>query len=317
MDRTSSRPSAATEPSTAAARGPTTTHRAPTRLLLIANPISGGGRSRHLAPQLAAALAHHGIVGEVHFTRDADDARRRAAAAHGEGWDGLVVVGGDGTVNEVLNGMSEPSLPLGMLPVGTANVLATEYHLPRTVAAAAALLARGNTTELPVAHCADRRFLLFAGAGLDGDIVHRVAARRSGTLGKHKYLVPILQALWQWQLPHLRLTLADGEVLDDVSSVLVTCVRNYGGALRLPGEFSFDRRHLHVLAFRGRSRCSFLRHGWRGLWGRMRADRSLSLRTTTSVRIEGAAPLQVDGDARGSTPTSIELLPSRAKLFVP
>lgn len=286
-------------------------------MLLIANPISGGGRSRHLAPRLATALAEHGVVGEVHFTRDADDARRRASAAHAEGWDGLVVVGGDGTVNEVLHGMPEPGLPLGMLPVGTANVLATEYHLPRSVAAAAALLARGKTTELPVARCAGRRFLLFAGAGLDGDVVHRVAARRSGTLGKHKYVVPILQALWRWRLPQLRLTLADGEVLDDVSSVLVTCVRHYGGALRLPGEFAFDGRHLHVLAFRGRSRRCFLRHGWRGLLGRMRADRSLVLRTTTSVRIEGSAPLQVDGDARGSTPASIELLPSRARLFVP
>jgi diacylglycerol kinase (ATP) len=287
------------------------------RLLLIANPISGGGKGRRLAPTLAERLTALGVTCELHFTTRAGDAAERARRAGHEAWDGLIAIGGDGTVNEVLNGMPDPSRPLGMLPLGTANVLAAEYALPHDVDGAAAVFARGTVRELSIASCQERRFLLFAGAGLDGAIVHRVAARRSGTLGKHKYLVPILQILWRWQLPRLRVTLADGEVLEDLSTLLVSCVRNYGGMLRLPVETGATQPCLHVLAFRDRSRLAFLRHGWRGLWGRMRADRGLVVRRTTNVRVEGAAAMQIDGDPADFTPATIELLPTRARLFVP
>lgn len=289
----------------------------PQRLLLLANPISGGGRSQRLAPALAARLAARGVACEVHFTKCAGDAAERARAAALEPWDGLIAIGGDGTVNEVLNGMPDPSRPLGMLPVGTANVLASEHALPRDPEAAAAMLAHGRVRELPIAICRERRFLLFAGAGLDGDVVHRVAARRSGTLGKHKYFVPIVQTLWHWRLPSLRVTLADGEVFEDVSTLLVSCVQHYGGALRLPIARDTGHHDLHVLLFRDRSRTAFLRHGWRGLWGRMRADRGLLVRRSSKIEVEGTTALQIDGDPAGTTPATFELLPIRARLFVP
>ncbi|MBL8736789.1 MAG: hypothetical protein JNL12_10210 [Planctomycetes bacterium] len=289
----------------------------PQRLLLLANPISGGGKGQRLAPALAARLAARGVACELHFTTRAGDAAERARAALREPWDGLIAIGGDGTVNEVLNGMPDPSRPLGMLPVGTANVLASEHALPHDPDTAAAMLAGGRVRELPIAICREQRFLLFAGAGLDGDIVHRVAARRSGTLGKHKYLVPIVQTLWHWRLPNLRVTLADGEVLDGVSTLLVSCVRHYGGALRLPVDTNGSSHCLHVLVFRDRSRAAFLRHGWRGLWGRMRSDRGLVVRRSSSVHVEGSAAMQIDGDPAGSTPATIALLPTRARLFVP
>ena len=289
----------------------------PQRLLLIANPISGGGKGRRLAPALAERLVALGVDCEVHLTTRAGDAAERARVAGSEAWDGLVAIGGDGTVNEVLNGMPDPTRPLGMLPVGTANVLAAEHSLPHRLHDAAAVFARGTVREVPIATCGQRRFLLFAGAGLDGEIVHRVAARRSGTLGKHKYLVPILQTLWHWQLPRLRVALAGGEVFDDVSTLLVSCVQNYGGALRLPVDREAAQHDLHVLLFRDRSRTAFLRHGWRGLWGRMRADRGLVVRRTSRVEVEGATPLQIDGDPAGTTPATIAKLPVRARLFVP
>ncbi len=290
----------------------------PRRLLLIANPISGGGRGRLLAPQLASALAERSVHGEVYFTTRAGDARARAAQAGSEAWDGLVAIGGDGTVNEVLNGMPDPSRPLGMLPVGTANVLALELGLPKQVAAAADVLARGHLRQLAIGRCGDQRFLLFCGFGVDGEVVRRVAARRSGTLGKHKYLVPIAETLWHWPRFSLRATLADGEVLDDLGTVLVTRVRGYGGVLRLPREVSADSGLLHVLGFRHRSRTAWLGLGLCGLLhGSLRTSERLIVRTTTQVRVDGDAPMQIDGDAAGRAPATLQLVPQAAQMIVP
>ena len=169
----------------------------PRRVLLIANPISGGGRGRDLAPRLAEALRACGVEAEVYLTRASGDAAARAAAAGPEPWDGLVALGGDGTVNEVLNGMPDPSRPLGVLPVGTANVLALELALPRDVDAAAAVIAGGHLHELAIGLCGARRFLLFVGVGIDGAIVKRVSERRTGTLGKHKWIGPLLHTVWR------------------------------------------------------------------------------------------------------------------------
>lgn len=289
----------------------------PRRLLLIANPISGGGRGRLLAPQLAAALAARSVHAEVHFTTAAGDARARARKAGSEAWDGLVAIGGDGTVNEVLNGMPDPSRPLGTLPVGTANVLALELGLPRRVDAAADVLAQGHVRRLAIGRCGEQRFLLFCGFGVDGEIVRRVAARRSGTLGKHKYLVPIAQTLWHWPRFTLRATLADGEVLDDLGMVLVTRVRGYGGVLRLPREVSPDSGLLHVLGFRHRTRTAWLGLGLCGLLSTLRQSERLLVRSTTSVRIDGDAPMQLDGDAAGRAPAVLQLLPETAAMIVP
>lgn len=289
----------------------------PRRLLLIANPVSGGGRGRLLAPQLAAALRQHGVEAEVFLTSAAGDARARAARAGSESWHGLVAIGGDGTVNEVLNGMPDPSRPLGMLPVGTANVLAMELGLPRGTAAAAAVLAAGHTRPLAIGRAGDRRFLLFCGVGVDGAVVQRLHDAGSATIGKRKWFGPIWHTLRHWPEFTLRVTLASGEVLDGLRSVLVTRVRNYGGVLRLPAEVSCDSGMLHVLGFRQRSRSAWLWQGLRGLCRRMRPEPGLELRTTTAVRIDGEAPYQLDGDFGGCAPVAIDLLPAAANVLVP
>ncbi|HEX5052766.1 MAG TPA: diacylglycerol kinase family protein [Planctomycetota bacterium] len=289
----------------------------PRRLLLIANPISGGGKGRRRAPELAAALRQLGVEVEVYFTTAAGDGAARAARAGGEAWHGLVVIGGDGTLNEVLNGMADPSQPLGVLPVGTANVLATELRLPGRPAAAARVLAAGHTRTLAIGLCDDRRFLLFCGAGLDGAVVERLSQVRTGTLGKHKWLGPILHTTLHWPQFTLRATFADGHCLEGLSSVLVTRVRNYGGIMHLTPDVSVDSGMLHVLCFRQRSRLLWLWHGLRGIFHRMRAGRHLEVRVATAVHIEGAAPFQIDGDFGGRSPVRVTLLPAQARVFAP
>jgi len=285
--------------------------------LLIANPVSGGGRGRTAAVALQDALRSHGIAADVHFTTCAGDATARATRAANEPWDGLVAIGGDGTINEVLNGMPDPSRPLGVLPVGTANVLAMELRLPKKPAAAAAVIAAGHRRSLAIGVGNGRRFLLFVGSGIDGAVVRRLSEVRTGTLGKHKWLGPILHTVRHWPRHRLRATLANGTTIDDLASVLVTRVRNYGGVMQLVPGIDPDGDLLHVLCFRAKSRLAWTWLGCRALIGRLRAGRHLEVHATTALRIEGDAAWQIDGDHGGTGDVAIELLPVRASVFAP
>lgn len=287
------------------------------RILILANPIAGGGRARTLVPQLERALQGHGCLPTVHFTQCAGDAGARARRAGDEPFDALVAVGGDGTLNEVLNGMPDPTRPLAVLPVGTANVLACEYRSPRRPDAVAALIAAGRTRPHPIGCAGNRRFLLFLGCGVDAAIVERLAATRTGTLGKHKWFAPIAQVLRHWPRYSLRVTLPDGEVVDDLASVLVTRVRNFGGWLQLPRGIEPSAPRLHVLCFRHRRRRSWLWLGAEGLCGGLRPSSRLLVRAVPSLRIDGAAPCQIDGDVAAPAPVEVGLLPQPAQLLVP
>lgn len=289
----------------------------PHRILILANPIAGGGRARALAPTLQQELQRRGLDAELYFTSCAGDGGAQAATAAARGFTAIAVLGGDGTVNEVLNGLPDFRLPLAALPLGTANVLAMELRLPRRPAALAELIAQDRRRRLAIASAGDRRFLLFCGAGLDGAAVHQLAAVRSGTLGKHKWFGPILHVVRHWPRHQLRAEFADGEVLDGLNSVLVTRVRNYGGLFQLtPGIDAADGQ-LHALCFRQRSRLAYLWLGVLALCRLLRPSPRLQVRTTTSVRITGSAPCQLDGDPSGTSPVEIRLLGAELELFAP
>jgi diacylglycerol kinase family enzyme len=288
----------------------------PRRLLLVANPIAGGGRGKDFAERLAASLQARGIEAEVYLTRAAGDAAARVARTGTEPWHGLVAIGGDGTVNEVLNGMPDPSLPLAVLPLGTANVLALELGLPKQPEAAAAIIAAGHVRRLAIGLCGNRRFLLFCGAGVDGAVVQRLGEVRAGTLGKRKWLAPILHTVWHWPQFTLAATFPDGSRLENLSSVLVTRVRNYGGVVHLTKDVSVDSGLLHVLCFRHRSRLQWIWQGARAFAGRMAPGARLETRAVTSVRIDGDAPFQIDGDFGGVSPVQVSLLPQQAQVYV-
>jgi diacylglycerol kinase family enzyme len=287
------------------------------RVLVLANPIAGGGRARTLAPALVAALARRGIDADLYFTQRPGDGGARAHTAAAAGYTAIAVVGGDGTVNEVLNGLPDFRLPLAVLPLGTANVLAMELRLPRRPDAVAALVAADRRQKLAVACAGDRRFLLFCGAGLDGAAVHRLSQVRTGTLGKHKWFGPILHIICHWPRFHLRVEFDDGSAVEDLSSVLVTCVRNYGGLFHLTPGIDASDRLLHVLCFRQRSRLAFLWAGVLAFCRLLRPSAKLLVRTATTVRIRGDAPCQIDGDAAGSTPIDVRLEGSALDLFAP
>lgn len=289
------------------------------RVLILANPISGGGRSRRAAPALVAALAARGIAAELRFTTQGGDAKRFASEVDRAQTDLVVSVGGDGTLNEVVNGLQDPSTPLAMLPMGTANVLACELRLPRRVAALAAAIAAGRTRPHAIGVANGRRFLLFIGAGLDGAMVERVEQVRSGTLGKLKWFAPVLHVVRRFPQSSLELELEDGTRRDDLSEVMVTNVRNYGGVFRLPRGSGSGEGGFTVLAFRQRTRRAWFRAAAAAFLFGLRDGVHCEVLRAHALRLRAAtsAPFQIDGEFGGTTPLEITRLAEPARLVVP
>lgn len=287
------------------------------RVQIIANPIAGGGRARRLAPELADELRRRGIDAELFLTAGAGQARDRAAQIEPAECSAVVSVGGDGTLNEVLNGLADPGVPLTMLAMGTANVLACELGLPRRPAELAAVVEAGRTVPAAIGLANGRRFLLFTGVGLDGAMVEALERRRRGTLGKIGWLRPVLQMVARWPRHELAVETDTGETFEGASQVLVTHVHNYGGVMSMPGDMQIGDADLHVLCFRQRTRTAYFLAALRAWRGRLRAGVDVEILRARSLHIRGepGPPFQVDGDYGGRGDVEIALDPVRANIL--
>jgi YegS/Rv2252/BmrU family lipid kinase len=288
------------------------------RILVVANPISGRRHGPVKVRELAEILVRRGHAVELHFTRGPGDAGARAREAD-PGLDRLVVAGGDGTLNEALNGLADPAkIPLAQLPIGTANLLGREFDLPRTPEACADLVERGRIRRLDLGLLGERRFLALASCGFDA-MVTAALARRSGALGYRGYLAPIWRTLRSYRPPALRVAL-DGAAPIPGALVVASHVRSYGGLFSVTDRASPDSGVLDVCIFAGGSIPDLLRYAAAGLRrGMVSRLRGVTYASAAHVEIEADEPVavEVDGDACGTTPAVIDVSPRCVPFVVP
>ncbi len=287
------------------------------RVQLIANPIAGGGAGADSAERVAAMLRGRGHRVECHFTRGAGDAQRLAAAAE-SACDCLFVVGGDGTLNEVLNGLEDPSrVPLALLAVGTANMLARDLDLPSEPGAAAALVESETTRSVDLARIGKHRFFGNVGVGFDAAVVADIARRRAGTLGFRAYLAPIFRVLSRYREPLLEVRM-DGGAPRLAGWVVVSNLSNYGGLFTFSPEARCDSGHLEVCVFTRARRRDLVRAAAASRRGRLEALPGVSYHSARRIVVTSGepVPVQVDGDAWGTTPVELAIEPSPVRILV-
>lgn len=216
-------------------------------MLIVFNPAAGTRRRRRLARALGT-LAAAGIRAEVAETRHPGHATLLARCAAAEGTGVVVAAGGDGTIAEVAAGLAGGGARLGILPFGTANVLAWELGLPPGPEAAAQVLARGRARLLwpglaRFEDGAERLFVQMVGAGFDAQVVARLDLGLKRRIGKGAYVWQGLRELGRYPFPRFTAVL-DGQPEEAVVSVIVSKGRLYAGRHLLapaarPGEAGF------------------------------------------------------------------------------
>ena len=280
-------------------------------MLIVYNPTAGR-RGAHRLWRVLDVMAANGVRLELAETRHAGHARElaREAAARGAGL--VVAAGGDGTIAEVANGLNGSGCRLGIIPLGTANVLAHELALPFDPVGVAAALAFGRTravwpgvaTGAAMPGQTARVFVQMLGAGFDAQVVQRLPLSLKRALGRGAYVVQSLRELSRYQFGQIRVTL-DG-VETRAGSVIVSKGHFYGGCYTLAPGASPTERGFTVALFDRAGPFSALAFGAAlplNLIPRMPGVRLIRAR---EVAILGeAVPAQTDGDPAGMAPLTV------------
>jgi diacylglycerol kinase (ATP) len=286
------------------------------RLLIIFNPTAGARRRRRFEAVLAE-LRRLGCAVTVRPTGRRGDAEQMAASADPNRYDVLVVAGGDGTINEAVNGLCGSRLPLAIVPLGTANVLAAEIGLASGPVSVARTIAFGKPCPISVGRANGRCFLLMAGAGFDAHVVQHVDLALKRRIGKAAYWHSILRQLRAFAFPEYVVTIDDETWR--VASVLVANGHFYGGRFVCARAADLRRPSLEVCMFGRRGRLSVLGYGVAMLTGRLARLPSYRIVSAERVHIGGPAddPVQADGDIIGHLDATIEVVPGAIHLVFP
>jgi YegS/Rv2252/BmrU family lipid kinase len=247
-------------------------------------------------------------------TQAPGDAERFAAEVDPGAFDLVVVAGGDGTVNETINGLARSGLPLALIPLGTANVLAAEIGLRTDPAAVARCVALGQPRPITLGAANGRRFILMAGAGFDAHVVAGVSVPMKRWLGKGAYVLSILRQLLVFDFPSYEV-LSDNTV-HRAASVIITNARYYGGRFVCAPEARLESATLQVCLFERGGRLAAIGYALALFSGRLPRLSSYRLIEARRIEVRGrpGEPIQVDGDGIGQLNVAIQVLPQALDL---
>ncbi len=255
------------------------------------------------------------ITAQIVDSLEADKRLAREAAASGE-FDAIVAAGGDSTVRGAAAGLIGTELPLGIIPVGTGNVMATELKLGRNAERIADILIDGSAIPVHGGTLDGEPFFLMAGAGFDAEVVGRLSQSLKKRIGKLAYTGPVLSTL-AGPLPELRVEV-DGAHFD-AAWAIVTNAGHYGGEFVLSPSTALDRPGLRTVLLQPRTRLDLLKLLLKLAMGRLEDDPLVTsiAGQTTIIDADTPVPVQIDGEYHGSTPVTIQPSDEPFQLIVP
>lgn len=289
-----------------------------TKCVVVRNPASRRQLSAaRLGEALEAARAAGWQVDVVETARDGD-ATEIARRARDAGVDVIIVDGGDGTINEVVNGIAHSRVAMAVLAGGTANVWAGEIHTSRDARRAIRQIVGGVRRRVDLGRVDGRYFLMMAGIGLDAAIVPRVPPRLKRWFGRVAYVLTGTVVAFGTRAEVARVRI-DGEPAEaPLYWMLAGNTRSYGGVARITHRALIDDARLDVAIMHRGGVFHFLVDGVRLLFGRHDRSPNVDYRRARSIEIATPGlPVQVDGELAGRTPVTIEVEPLALEVIVP
>ncbi|MBR9973158.1 diacylglycerol/lipid kinase family protein [Magnetospirillum sulfuroxidans] len=289
------------------------------RCLVIHNPTAGRRRKKRLADVLERLQALGCLVTAVQTTQRGD-AEAYARAASPADYDVIVAAGGDGTVNEVVNGMVDGpgGVALAVIPLGTANVLALEIGLdPKNSEQIAQTIADGPVHNVHLGVANGRHFVLMAGAGLDAHVVEGVNIALKRATGKLAYVVESVKQAFGYDFPEITVR-ANGEIYE--GRMAVACKgRYYGGPFIAAPDARLESPKLEVCILPKSGVAGMMRYGLALPMNKLSDLPEVMVISAESMVIMGprGAPLQGDGDIVARLPAEISIAPQTVQLIVP
>jgi YegS/Rv2252/BmrU family lipid kinase len=310
--------------------------------LIIVNPVSAGGATGDAWPGVASAVRRHFGAFEVAFTQRGGEAAEIAEREARAGRRFVIACGGDGTINEVANGIlraeAGEGTELGVLPSGTGGDFRRTLDVPTRTADAARALREGSTRVMDAGRVRfvnargeeeSRFFVNVASFGMGGDVINRVktrsglpagAARLLG--GKASFAAAALQAALAFEKPSVRISLDGGpESQLTVANFCVANARYFGGGMKIAPNAKVDDGRFDVVAVGDVSALTVLANSYRLYLGTHLGMQEVRHALARRVRAESASveavKLEVDGELVGRLPAEFEILPGALRVRCP
>jgi len=305
-------------------------------IVLINNPTALRASDRKVE-RASRYLTARGYEVEILSTRRKGDAERYAREALKKMPSLIIAAGGDGTFNEVINGVEGSEIPMAILPIGTTNVLAKEIGVPenpegameiavncspKTVSLGKIVLIQQDKGNNPLSppfskggEGGFRYFCLMAGIGFDGEAVFGINESLKKISGKGAYFFSGIKALSGFNPEELTFNV-DGKYYSGYSAIIGKAAR-YGGDFRITPDAKLTEPALYICLLRGKKRSDILRYVFGILTGTHLKFKDVDYLKAESIEIDGNAHIQLDGDYFGTTPAKIEVAPDALKLIYP
>lgn len=304
------------------------------KIILIGNPVAGRGAAGRIA-RAVDMIKSRGFNVRLMLTGKKGDAElfsKEISKDQSEIPDTqplplIIAAGGDGTYNEVINGIAYTDIPMAILPLGTTNVLARELDIPEVMEKALDIALGGKvqnvcigkitlSAQLSGVSCQGsgitRYFLLMAGIGFDGEAVYGIKSRIKRYSGKGAYIWSGLKTFMLWNPDKLTFNI-DNRGYEGYSAIICNAAK-YAGHFKVAPDAKLQEPSLYAFIMHGRKRRDLIRY----VSGIIKGDHlklsDIAYRKAEKIEINGNACIQIDGDYFGRTPAEIEIVPDALKL---
>ena len=288
---------------------------------LIVNPVAGRGKAERNLSMITEYFTARRLELDICRTDGVTGATELARCAGDDDCELVIVAGGDGTINEVVNGLVGSETVLGIIPLGTSNVVARGLKLPLDIKEACQVVLEGVGKRIDVGKAGERYFLAMAGVGFDAQVVYELSLKAKNLLGSLAYVASCFRTAMKYRSAKLVMDIRVDEEQLTVPAwvVIIGNVSTYAWTLKPTHLASVDDGLLDV--------CIFGRSNWLGLiyqcvgvfYGRhiYHPEVKYIKAKTIEVDAQPSVPVQVDGDIVGKTPMRFEVVPRGLCIMCP
>jgi diacylglycerol kinase (ATP) len=282
--------------------------------VVIFNPNARGARA-HKVRARVDSIARGAILCATSHSGEAEVLARHAAE---EGYEKIVAAGGDGTVNEIVNGIAGKNVSLGLLPLGTMNVFATELGLPANdLSRCWQIIQENRTRPVDLASANGKHFVQLAGVGLDAQAVKETSRAFKRNFGPLSYLISAAQ-ISSRPPPLLRIE-SENAVTEEGSFVLVGNGRLYGGRLPFFKQATLDDGLLDVIVFKRLNYLDMIRYLQNVVFTSQITSPEVEYFQTDRLRVSSdeSVPVEVDGELIGNCPVEFKIRSAGLRVLAP
>lgn len=286
------------------------------KALLIINPISGDKKAKEKIETVRQLLKKSGFKLDVYVTKAPKDAMRVAKAATKK-YHVVIAAGGDGTINEVANGLAYSKTKLGIVPLGTENVLAKELKMPSEPKKIAKIIAKGKTKVIDLGKAKNRYFVFVTGIGFDASTASKVKPFIKKLFGSKAYHLTGLKELFVYE--PIEITVKTKNNSYKGYWVIISNTKLYGGSVKVTPKAKIDDGKLDVCILKYKHRLSPFKYFIAATAGKHLKLKGVNYFKAKEIYLKSEKPVlaHVDCELIGTTPLKVSVCPKALKVIVP